>query len=225
MKRFLMTLGGIVLIIILLVGSLALLRKSYSRPSVILTSNCDAPCWNGITPGQTGSWDVHESLYEIEGISEVGGEYSRDEKLERYTWYFNRPIEDSGGSVWFDGERVMAIEILSINSLDLEDLFEKLGDPETYAKVLRKGEQREYLDVLLLYPSKGCLAEVLLDTKPGSNTVQIKPGTGVFRVAYFEPEKFYELMNTKVFFDVPVNINTLRLEPWAGYGEIAFERE
>lgn len=225
MKKLFITLLGILLIIVVVVGGLALLRSSYSRPSVILTSSCDAPCWNGITPGQTGSWEIYESLYEIEGISEVGSEYDRNDQLECYTWYFDRPVEDSGGSIWFNGEQVAAVEILTINALNLEELFGKLGEPESYWKEVRKGEQREYLDVFLLYPSKGYLAEVLLDTKYGSDTVQIKPGTGVFRVAYFEPEKFTELMGTKILFNAPVGADTLALENWTGYGEIAFERE
>lgn len=218
-------LGGILAVIAVLVGGLALMRTYYSQPSVILTSYCDAPCWNGITPGQTGAWDIYESLYEIEGISEVDGEYDRNDQLECYTWYFDRPIEDSGGSIWFDGDRVTAVQILTINSLTLEDLFEKLGEPESYWKVLRKGDQREYLDVFLLYPSKGYLAEVLLDTKYGSDMVKIKPGTGVFKVTYFEPKRFTELMGTKVLFDVPVNSDTIALENWIGYGEIMIERE
>jgi hypothetical protein len=192
---------------------------------VILTSTCDAPCWNGITPGQTGSWDIYESLLEIEGISEVGGEYDRNDQLERYTWYFDRPIEDSGGSVLFEGDTVLAVEILTINSLNLEDLFEKLGEPESYWKKLRTGNQREYLDVFLLYPYRGYMAEVLLDTKYGSDVVKIPPNTGVFKVIYFEPHRFTELMGTKILFDVPVNSASIDLEEWVGYGEIPIERE
>lgn len=225
MKKLIITLVGILLGIAVLVGGLVLLRRSYSHPSVILTSNCDAPCWNGITPGQTDAWDIYESLYEIEGISAVGVEYNRNDQLESYNWYFERPVEDSGGSIWFDGDRVAAVEILTINALNLEELFEKLGEPESYWKELRTGDQREYLDVFLLYPSKGYLAEVLLDTKYGSTTVQIKPTTGVFKVTYYDPQRFSELIGTKILFNVPMNADTLALENWTGYGQITFERE
>lgn len=225
MKKLLITAAGILGIVGIILGVLTILRNINKRQSVILTNPCDAPCWYGIKPGPADPWEVYEVLNNLEDLSieAVSAEYDRQDKLVSYYWFFVRPIEDNGGSINFDGDQVNAISILTTNSLTLGHLFGKLGEPEEYWKELGKGEQRDYLDVTLLYPSKGYAVEVILDYEAGVSQVKINKGTPVFRVTYFALEKYQELIQTKILIDKAVNARTGSMHQWVGYGEIDFE--
>ena len=227
MKNFFITLGGILIFIAMVIGGFYFLRNFNKHASVILTSPCDPPCWYGIKPGQSNSWEVYESLYQLEGlnIESVHGEYDQNERLVSYYWFFQRPIEDSSGSIHFENDRVTSIEILTVNSLTLANLFEKLGEPEVYWKELGYGEEREYLDVILFYPTKGYLAEVILETKYGVDQVEIRESAPVFRVVYFDPEMYEELLDTKILINKATIARTGSFQPWLGYGAITFGRE
>lgn len=225
MKRLVIEIAGIIFIITLIVAGLTLLNDVSSKPSVVLTNPCDAPCWYGITPGQSDSWAIYTSLNDLKGlkINAVYPEYDRKDKLVSYYWYFERPIKDSGGSVNFINDRVAAINILSVGSLNLKDLFQKLGEPDSYWKAVKYGENREYLDVVLLAPKKGYAAEVVIDVEYGKDQVEISGSTPVFRVTYFAPEAFEALLETKILFGIPVDAKTAVFKPWTGYGVISVD--
>jgi hypothetical protein len=227
MKDFLKVVAGIVFFIATVVGALTFVRNFNRQPSVILSSTeCDPPCWYGIQPGQTNSSQVYATLAHVDGVNKdsVMGYYDRYDKLIYIYWYFQRPTEDNGGYIYFDQNRVTAIRILTVNSLKLADLFEKLGQPEKYWTEVGYGEDREYLEVVLLYPTKGYLADVVIDIEDGANQVEIQDTTPVFQVTYFAPEMFQELLGTRVLIDKP-STRIATFQTWSGFGTIAFERK
>jgi hypothetical protein len=196
---------------------------------VVLTSTeCDPPCWYGIKPGQSNSSQVYAILDKLEGVNKdtIMGDYGRhNDKLAEIYWHFQRPMEDSAGYVHFDNDRVTAVSILTINSLKLDELFEKLGQPAQYWAQIGYGEDREYLEVILLYPAKGLLADVILDIENNASQVEIQSTTPVFRVTYFAPEMYAELLKTRILIDKPVNARTGTFQTWSGLGTIAVERK
>jgi hypothetical protein len=229
MKDFLKVVAGLVVFFAVAVGALTLMRNITRQPSVILTDiECTPPCWSGIKPGETTSRQVYEILNQLESVDKnsIMGDYGRNgDKLSEIYWFFRRPVEDSGGSIYFDNDRVTAIKILAINSLRLSDLFEKFGQPESYWVEIGRGENREFLKVYLLYPQIGCVATVIIDTEGSTNQVDIQATTPVYRVTYFAPEKYQELLKTRTLIDKPVNARSGSFQTWSDFGTIEFERK
>ena len=134
------------------------LRNATRQPSVITSDIvCNPPCWSGIQPGETDAAQVYGILGHLNGVSKelIMPEYDKDDNLIGIYWYFERPVEDGTGSVTIKDDRVTALTILTVNSLKLSDLFQRLGEPEAYWTEIGHGEDREYLDITLLYPTRG----------------------------------------------------------------------
>lgn len=227
MKIYLKTVGGLVLFFILAIGGLTLLRNFNRQPSMILTSTaCEPPCWYGITPGETNANQVYAILDQLESVDKgtITEGYDREFKLNKIYWYFQRPAEDSLGSVNIQDERVTAITILTINSVKLGELIEKLGQPEKVWTEIGRGENREYVNVLLFYPAQGYLVDVLVDLEWNADQVEIKDSTPVYRVTYFAPELFEELLATRILINKAVISRSGSWQAWAGYGTIKVEK-
>jgi hypothetical protein len=228
MKIYLKTVAGILLFFAIALGALTLLRNLNRQPSMVITSTaCEPPCWYGITPGETTSWEAFAILDQLPGVNQdtVLGGYDREDKLNKIFWYFERPAEDSIGSIYFEDDRATAVTILTINSVKLAELFEKLGQPEKYWAEVGHGEDREYVNVLLFYPTQGYLIDMLIDLEFDSNQVEIKGTTPVYRVTYFAPEMFEELLGSRILIDKAVLARKGSWQAWTGYGRIEVERE
>lgn len=226
MKSFLKTVAGILAVVAIIVLVLTALRNINRRSSMVLTSEeCNAPCWYGIQPGVTDSWTAFEILNQIEGVNgnSITGEYDRDEHILSYYWYFKRPAEDSAGSVYFSNDRVTAISLLTVGSLQLDDFFEKFGEPENFWTLTGHGENRDYVSVTLFYPEKGYVVEVVIDYESDMTQVEIKGSTPVMRVTFFNPEKYQELLQTQLLIDQPLAARTGSFAQWTGYGLIDLE--
>jgi hypothetical protein len=218
-------------LIIFILGSLGLLtfaRNFNKRPSVILTSNqCNPPCWYGITPGHSTTSHVYAVLDNFRDVDKnsILGEYNHYEKLIKVFWYFQRPAEDQMGSVNIENDRVTAINISTVNSLTLGELFGKVGEPDLYwTGVGQRDAGEQFLDIVLLAPTKGYAAELVRDIDAGSDQVEIKANTPVFRVTYFSPDMYEELLATRILIDKPAS-RRAPLQDWAGYGLIPVKRD
>jgi len=221
MKEFLKVTAAMALFFVIVLGALTFTRNYHREPSVVLTSaECDPPCWYGIQPGESKTFQVYQSLMQLKtvNVDTIREHTNQFDKLLYIDWYFQRPAEDGAGYVFFDGDRAVALRILTVNSLKLSDLFQKLGGPEKYWMEVKYGENREYLDVHLLRPDKGYLAEVVIDIPRGADRVEIQPTTPVFSVTYFAPGTFEELPGTVVL----MNKQTGSLQPWSGFGALSF---
>ena len=228
MKELLKTTTALILFIVLAITALTLARNFNRRPSVILTSTeCSPPCWYNIHPGQTTSWKVYNVLDQFTGVNKdtILGEYNHDGKLIKIFWYFQWPVEDGMGSVNIDDQdRVAAINITTVNSLKLADLFDKLGKPETYwSGIGQRDDGERYMTIVLLSPSQGYAAEVLIDMNADINQVEIKASTPVFRVTYFSPEMYSELLKTKILIDQSPSRRP-PLQTWPGFGPISVKK-
>jgi hypothetical protein len=223
MKSFLKSVGWIVLFFVVATGILYGLRNINRKPSVLLTDTvCQAPCWAGIRPGKTTYQQVNGYLSKVETIDQttINENFNKDGSIKSVFWYFARPGEDSAGSVYFTKDQVTTISILTIGSLNLVDIIEKLGPPVEYWSEIGTGEDREYADVFLLYPEKGVCLNLVIDVSGSSKTVTIKEKTPIYRVTYFDPKQYQDLIKTELIITVPYSIHNGMFQTWPGYGPI-----
>jgi hypothetical protein len=225
MKEYFKVSAVLVLFLLGCVGLLMFVRNFHKQPSLILTSTeCNPPCWYGITPGQSTASQVYSALDRIEGVDKdlILETNNIDGKPTKITWYFKKPVEDGVGSVRIQNDLVTAISITTVNSLEMADLFSKLGEPEEYWSEAAHGEARDYRDILLLYPTEGYAVEAVIDIKNGEDHVEIKANTPVFRVTYYSHEMFQELFGARRSKDGSSSESST-LRPWTGFGQISLK--
>lgn len=223
MKHFLQTTLGILLFVALIVFGLTGLNALLTRPSVVLEGpGCAPPCWKDIVPGMGDPYAVFEIVNSLDGVNKgsITTEADREDRISQITWYFERPYKDSAGTITFEEEQVAAISILTINSLDLADYFEKFGEPDRYWAEIGHREFNDYLRVYLFYPEVGCVVDVIMDFDAGDTRVRLKESTPVFRVTYFDPAQFDDLLETRILIEQALNARKGSFLPWTGYGEI-----
>jgi hypothetical protein len=141
MKEYFKVTAALIVFIAGDLGFLTFARNFNKQPSVILTSTrCNPPCWYGITPGQSTTSHVYAVLDNLGDVDKnsILGEYNHYEKLIKVFWFFQRPAEDQMGSVNIENDRVTAINISTVNSLTLGELFSKVGEPDEYWMGLEK---------------------------------------------------------------------------------------
>jgi len=229
MKNMILTILGITVFIVLAIGILTALKHFSSEPSVILTSTqCDPPCWYGIQPGKTDYLEIPGLLEQISGLSErnINWEFNINDRLINVHWTFQRPVDDSYGYIYFDENKVVeVIKIYIINSLTISESFGKLGEPEQYWTEVGTRENRdEYLDIYFLYPTNGYLINCVVNIEYGKNQVEINDNTPVYLVAYFSPDMYSELLNTKILINRTASSRSGSAQNWTGLGWIQVDR-
>jgi len=219
MKEYFKVTAALTLFILGALGFLTFARNINKQPSVILTSTeCAAPCWYGITPGQSTSLQVYSALDRVDGVDKdlILETDNKDGKPTRIFWYFQQPAEDQMGSVNIENDQATAINISTINSLTLAELFSKVGEPDKYwTGVGQRDDGEQFVDIVLLAPAKGYAAELVSD---------IKANTPVFRVTYFSPAMYEKLLETSILIDEPASKRS-PLQDWPGYGSIPVKWE
>jgi hypothetical protein len=228
MKDFIITTLAVLGIVAIILVVITTVNNVSLRPSVVLTSEaCDAPCWYGIQPGVTNSQNAYDILKEIDVIptNSIKEEYDRDGNVTSWYWFFQRPAPDGGGTVYFSDDRATAISLLTANSLKLEELIEKFGEPNQYWGEIGYGENREYLEVSLFYPVKGIVASLVIDIEGESKQVEIKDSSRIMRVTFFEPNLLDDLLETRILIDTPKWTRTGSFNPWSGYGTVSYDLE
>jgi hypothetical protein len=227
MKSFLKAVAGLVLFIAAAVGIITLVNNLTRHPSSILTSDCTPPCWYGIQPGET---TMGEALEILDGFEEVNQnsimlETGRNSsEIEKVSWRFQRPGRDSGGSVQLEDERVVAIRILTIGSLTLADALNQFGQPDQIWTQIGTGQAREFLEITLLYPTQGYVVAAIIDLEGKNDHVDLQESTPIYRITYFDPSQFEELLETRALIDQPMVSRKGSLKPWPGLGPLNFER-
>lgn len=222
-KSFFITFAALIVFILLAVFVIDGLNKMLHNPSTILSgAKCDPPCWRGIFPGQKDPYHIFEMLSGMNDVAldSIDFQSDKDDHIKAVSWIFQRPAPDSTGTIYFEDDRVSAISILTVNTLELEQLFERLGEPDHYWAEIGHREYNDYLCVYLFYLRQGFVADVLIDFEPGDEQVIVKKSAPVFRVTYYDAARFDSLLETRILIDKVPNARTGRLMPWTGYGAI-----
>ena len=197
MRYFLKSILGIGLFVLLLLGGLYLVRNLNRQPSVVLSDDtCQPPCWNTIQPGVTTSDQAFTILSETDGVelATLQENLTLGGAVRSISWLFSRPVEDTAGEIYFQDDRTALISILTVNTLKLGDITARLGSPEQYWTAIGRGENREYVTVGLLAPTRGYQVELVINLQDQASSVQIKDSTRVFKVKYFAPAMLNELL-------------------------------
>jgi len=225
MRDYLKSVLGIGFIVLLLLGGLFLLRNLNRQPSVVFSDDtCQPPCWKTIQPGVTTSDQVYAILSEMEGVYYLHENLTLDGSVRSLSWLFTRPVEDTGGEIYFQGDRVALISILTVNSLKLGDITNRLGPPEQYWTAIGRGENREYVTVGLLSPARGYQVELVINLQDQANYVLIKDSSPVFNVKYFDPAQLSELLAKNDLIPNTAVQDAHSLPSYTGPGRLEFPR-
>ncbi|MGC9334056.1 MAG: hypothetical protein ACP5JJ_07910 [Anaerolineae bacterium] len=229
MKRLLLVYGGILLFLAVAIGIVAAWHHLTREPSTVLTNPCDPPCWYGIQPGEMTSLRVLSILMELPWVSGIRermrGFPARDE-LEHLEWKLSRPVPDAYGYAYFDDDLCTAVSILTYGSLTIADAFDRFGEPELMWMHTEKVGTREWIEVTLLWDSDGIVVEVDVDfpAQGVSNYVEILEKTPIWRVTYFDPSRFEDLLDTEILINETPRARVGEPVPWPGLGAIPWKR-
>lgn len=228
MKRTILVYGVILLFVAAAVGIVAGWRHLSRDPSTVLTNPCDPPCWYGIQPGEMTSVRVLGILMELpwvsQGIRERMSNYPRRDELIHLEWQLQRPAPDAYGYAYFDEDLCTAISILAYGSLTVADAFGEFGEPELMWMHTEKVDSREWVEVTLLYGTTGLVIEVDVDV-PAEGTwssVEITGNSPVWRVTYFDPTRFQDLLDTEILINESPGTRDGDLMPWRGLDMINY---
>jgi hypothetical protein len=224
MKKFLLTILALLLIVALVLLAVFLIREVIYQPSTILTSReCAPPCWNGFQPGVTTFAQVSNALLQIQGVDAQSVNTTTSlsgNEIDQIIWFFQPPVPDISGTVFFENETVIAISILTANSLRVGEVFGRLGEPSLVWPEIDPSSYGQTVELSLIYPQKGFLVEVHLGLNKEKNIVEIKENSRVYRVVYFDPSKYQDLLNTRILIYRPPLTRQNSPQPWTGLGVV-----
>lgn len=225
MKRFIVVVGGLILFTGILSGVLSFLAAR-RESSVVTDTSCDPPCWHRIQPGQTTPWEAVDILLGLPGVaSDSIRQWGDDDQASEIAWKFTPPVRDSAGYIYSLDGRVAAISLMTIGSLNLSEAFEKLGEPDYMWLRYRKVEGRHWLEVSLMYPTEGFVVTVDVDlpVEAESLSVEITGNSPVWRVVYFDPARYEDLLDSRTLFKEDRQTILHGLRAWQGLGVISYE--
>ena len=228
MKRLIFVVFGLLLFLGVAYGVLTILAE-LSRPpsSILINTECDPPCWHGIRPGESTSWYVYDFLLSQEWV--IGGsinEWNDGNETTQIAWKFQRPVGDTAGYAYFQDDRVTAISISTIGSLNVSEVVEMLGEPKSVVALNKEASTRHWIELNLIYPKEGFLVQVDIDLRANvqHNQVELTDETPVYRVTYFDPSMYDALLEERVLIDEPIDTITSNIQPWSGFGLISYEK-
>lgn len=161
------------------INEVVLIPESILRRLVEVDLECEAPCWNGITPGVT-AWE--DSVEVIENETRFTGiEFSEDETGIRWhpvdTEYYSNLITD-------DGKVVSQITLIDLSPYTVGEVIEVHGDP-LYALGSMLDESQAIVN--LFYPEKQMVVRVYVIITEEANLVEGSQIVGAF---FFSEESY-----------------------------------
>jgi hypothetical protein len=234
MKRFVSVAAGVLLFIGIMVGIIFVLANiRHWPPSTVITSTeCDPPCWYGITPGETTPQEATVILVNLDLVSSMNGwphdpMFKRETpELNRITWTYirNGTVGDIEGCAYLQDDRILAILLSTLGSLTISDAFERLGEPDLVLTRVHRSDTREWVRVILIYPTDGYQVEVDINLSVAArdNHVEISANIPVYRVIYFDPSHYEYLIGMKILIDGLGKTALDKARHWQGFGEITF---
>lgn len=216
----------VIILCVFIFGAAGLLFfLSRQGPSALLSDEkCAPPCWNGISPGETKTWEAVDILLDTPN---VGGIYNTGNTRERaIQWLFMHPVQESGGFLYPIDDLVGAMSFQTYDTFSLAEIFDLLGDPHEFWLRYRKSKYRRWIEVVFVYPLEGYVvrADVELPVNVDTSTIEIAPSNPVTRVIYFNPDFYPQLIDSRVLFVEDRGTIEEWLQLWNGYGEVGIDQ-
>ena len=175
-------LAAFVLVLMATVQSCAVTQEPIVAQGLLTGEPCGAPCWQGLVPGSSTEDEVTRFL---SGSEYVAAPYAVDpgprEGLTVLRWDRRGASGEENAFDIQDG--VLSLMTMYVDSdVTLEQVVGRYGTPDQFAAGL-KMSGRMYTLVSLFYREPGMILELHLY----EDVPELKPGTKVVRVWYFEP--------------------------------------
>ena len=209
MKFRLLPLSLVALVIVLVLASCSVppLRDPNLLADTSLIDNeaCTAPCWRGITPGET-SWDDARTILEddptLENVTVETAEASAenpDAATAIYAiWQGRGGTAQCCQMISLDGETVDVIFLRTAPNVTVEQLIEAKGEPTYAVSTEYSGDQAI---VNLIYPE----IPIILYAFVAGPEAELLPTSEIIATVYLTPD------------DMEFLIQTSDLHTWDGY--------
>jgi len=182
---------------------------------------CNPPCWEGITPGQTTSTIGFGFLSGVPEISQSTLARIDNEKgIGYYAWHFTQRTAEDYGRAYFDNDSIYIINLDLKRKLPLSRFIEEFGEPDIVIPHSCWAETK-WEHVVVLYQDIG-IALVSFDPwiRPERSSVNIQPKFKIEEVFYYDPLSFYIPGTFYKISDSPdIELVKENLQDWHGYGE------
>jgi hypothetical protein len=167
--------------------------------SFLTDQPCSAPCWYGLSPGESTKAEVLETLKELPfvddtSIKEYGTRWGKDDSAQDIRFGCRHPRERFCGSALISEDELKVLGLSANFPLDMEAVVNKLGPPD----FIDYGGYHPEVGgcvVLLQWPDQGISASYL-DTNNDRVCRSIKakngipPDTQVESLSYSVPDAF-----------------------------------
>lgn len=211
----------ILLITVMLIGSCS------KSPSILMEgTECEPPCWKGITPGIT---NIAETMTIIKGIEYIRKFPNSEDSIATIndrgyvSFLFSSEVREAGGMIFFRDDIVYKIQI-DYGKMSFGEFVRNIGPPEKYYAVIDRVET-VWVSINLLYPSQGIVATHYDDKFFGvpTGSFKAKENMEIRWVYYFDPRAYEEVLREEVFVGIyGVSEETLEkaIHDWKGFGKI-----
>jgi hypothetical protein len=195
--------------------SLFLSACTYQNPDIFSISNCEPPCWAGITPEITKTEDVKKILSDFHYVNNrsinyyIGGPayYNSFFVFHLFPNIFNPADGDVEGRIYTKSDKVEEIMFSGEINYTLEEFFNKLGEPSNI-QVFSTGGDIDGVNTILYNKEKGYLIQFPLFT---NNNPDITPSTKINGFSLISSDALKNFIESGV---------RAKEYAWDGYGNI-----
>lgn len=217
-----------VLTLLVILASMSACRVS-KTPSPLDSESCQAPCWEGIVPGEATRDDILATLASLD--------YVADDSVEEWQEDMGQYEHEVSCISWSTPDHLYNVAYLSDGKLarlsfqtdcreTLEEVVNVLGLPTSFEVRVDRGGTRLGIN----YPSQGVRLGTDYVTRGvgWSNnddkvrTLNIPPDLCVTSMAFFEPMPFEDALKQAYFQFNPTVIDwwVSLQQPWQGFGRV-----
>jgi len=219
----------IILLFLTLLSTTACNTSKSEIDSGLFTGHpCEAPCWQGLTPGLSSIQDVEQFVNTLNPNNWPSKEeitYDSGCKLILLHDTTNNQNVHASLDLSIEEGKLTFIQSFHSNMLSLEQVVNHFGYPEYIKAILAVGPDGDSYILEIYYPSKG----VGFKVRPNKNDVGfIKPTMLIDTVQYFATGDLLSYMTDKyscnLGYDAAITTAQAQIaeftQPWPGFGKV-----
>jgi hypothetical protein len=200
--------------------------NSFTKQETILEkSNCDLPCWNGITPGKT----TEDQLLQILGNPSSVDQNSIRNENQPWNIFDNQIFfslnqvsvlaKETKIQVYLTHEIVSDMNICGDLQISMGDIVDQVSEPKSIFSNNNIAGDRT---IVLVDPNSGIAYWYSTDPKLKESQYEINPETKIGCLGIFDPNLYEKMLDAKRFSNgIYDREETLKAQyPWNGYGNL-----